>query len=74
VTAKWTTDSGSLLDLAEKHNVDIEFGCRAGNCGACVTAIIKGDVEYLSEPGEMPEAGSCLACVSTPKGDLEFDA
>ena len=74
VTAKWTADSGSLLDLAEKHNVDIEFGCRAGNCGACVTAIIKGDVEYLSEPGEMPEAGSCLACVSTPKGDLEFDA
>jgi uncharacterized protein len=74
ITATWKPESDSLLELAEANNVDIEFGCRAGNCGACVTAILKGEVEYLSEPGEMPEAGSCLSCVSIPKSDLEFDA
>ena len=62
-TAEWTSDSGSILDFAEEHDVDIEFGCRAGNCGTCITAVIEGDVDYLSEPGEKPETGSCLSWI-----------
>jgi hypothetical protein len=70
----WDPSIGSLLDFAEENGVDIDFGCRAGNCGTCITAIKSGDVDYLSEPGEKPEAGSCLACVSVPKGALVLDA
>jgi uncharacterized protein len=70
----WDPDIGSLLDFAEENDVDIDFGCRAGNCGTCITAIKSGDVDYISEPGEKPEAGSCLACVSVPKGPLVLDA
>jgi ferredoxin-NADP reductase len=73
-TVKWDPSIGSLLDFAEENGVEIDFGCRAGNCGTCITAIKSGDVEYLSEPGEKPESGSCLACVSVPKGPLVLDA
>jgi ferredoxin len=70
----WDPDVGSLLDLAEDNNIAIDSGCRAGNCGTCETAIKSGDVEYLSEPGELPDAGSCLACVAVPKGPITLDA
>ena len=73
-SAEWTSDSGSILDFAEEHDVDIEFGCRAGNCGTCITAVIEGEIDYLSEPGEKPEAGSCLSCVAIPKGNIVIDA
>lgn len=74
VAVAWDPSIGSLLDFAEENGVDIDFGCRAGNCGTCITAIKSGDVEYLSEPGEKPESGSCLACVSVPKGPMVLDA
>ena len=70
----WDASIGSLLDFAEENGVDIDFGCRAGNCGTCITAIKSGEVEYLSEPGEKPESGSCLTCVCVPKGGLVLDA
>ncbi len=73
-TVTWNSDIGSILDLAEEHGVTIDFGCRAGNCGTCITAVIEGEVDYLSEPGENPESGSCLSCVSIPKGNLVIDA
>ncbi len=73
-TIGWNTGLGSLLDLAEENNIDIDSGCRAGNCGTCITAIKSGEVDYLSEPGEKPEAGSCLACIAVPKGPIVLDA
>lgn len=70
----WNPETGSLLDFAEDHGVSIDYGCRAGNCGTCLTAIQSGEVEYLGTPGEMPEQGSCLVCLSIPKSDLKLDA
>jgi len=73
-SAPWDPNLGSILDFAEANGVNLDFGCRAGNCGTCITAIKAGEVTYLHEPGERPEAGSCLACISVPKGDLQLDA
>ena len=73
-SATWTPDVGSLLDLAEANDVAIDFGCRAGNCGTCLTALKEGDVSYLSEPGVPPEKGSCLSCIAVPKGKVVLDA
>ena len=70
----WDSSVGSLLDLASMNGVPIDSGCRAGNCGTCITAIRSGSVDYLREPGSAPEKGSCLACVCVPKGDLVLDA
>jgi len=73
-TVDWNPDVGAILDFAEENDVDIDFGCRAGNCGTCITAIKDGAVDYLNPPGAEPESGSCLACISVPKGDLTLDA
>ena len=73
-TLDWDPEIGSILDFAEENEVDIDFGCRAGNCGTCITAIKEGEADYLNEPGAEPEAGSCLACISVPKGNLSIDA
>jgi len=72
-TLSWIPDAGSLLDLAESNGIQLDFGCRAGNCGTCVTAIKEGEVSYMSEPGAEPEDGSCLACIAVPKGRLVVD-
>ncbi|HZV33680.1 MAG TPA: 2Fe-2S iron-sulfur cluster-binding protein [Verrucomicrobiae bacterium] len=72
--SKWYASSGSLLDFANAEGVKIDCGCRAGSCGSCLVAIKSGDVEYVSEPGEKPESGSCLTCICRPKGDLVLDA
>ncbi|RMG10708.1 MAG: FAD/NAD(P)-binding oxidoreductase [Planctomycetota bacterium] len=73
-TAVWTPESESLLDLAEQEGVDVDSGCRAGDCHSCKVAIKSGEVSYLKDPPEAPEAGSALLCVAVPKGDLVIDA
>ncbi len=73
-TVQWDPSADSLLDFAEDNGIVIESGCRAGNCGTCVTAIKSGEVTYVAEPGSTPEDGSCLTCVSVPKTPLTLDA
>ena len=70
----WDAKSASLLDFAEANGIPIDSGCRAGNCGTCLTAIKTGKVDLVGEPGSVPEAGSCLACISVPKENLTLDA
>lgn len=69
----WTAADGSLLECAEANGIAIDAGCRAGNCGTCLTAVRSGEVDYLNEPGERPESGSCLVCVGVPTSDLVLD-
>ena len=70
----WAFDSENLLDLALANGVQIESGCRAGNCGTCAVAIKSGKVTYLTEHGAELEAGTCLTCIAAPDGDLVLDA
>ena len=64
----------TLLELAEDNDVVIDSGCRAGNCGTCVTAVRSGEVDYASPPSAEPEAGSCLPCIARPTSNLVLDA
>ncbi len=73
-TIPWDPNNTSLLDFAEKNNIALDSGCRAGNCGTCLTAIKSGEVTYVGEPGTPPEEGSCLTCISIPKNNLTLDA
>jgi ferredoxin len=70
----WAASAGSLLDFAIEQGVKIDSGCRAGSCGSCLVAIKSGDVDYVTEPGEKPETGSCLTCICKPRGNLVLDA
>ena len=73
-TLEWSNEYDSLLEMAEENDIELESGCRAGNCGTCLLAIREGEVELQSDHDAAPEAGSCLACISTPKGNLVLDA
>jgi ferredoxin-NADP reductase/MOSC domain-containing protein YiiM len=74
VTALWTRCDAPLLELAEEHAVAIEFGCRAGSCGTCVTRVIAGAVRYLHAPNAPLAAGEALPCIAVPTEPLVLDA
>lgn len=73
-TVDWTPAVPTLLDLAERSEIAIESGCRAGHCGTCATVLKAGDIEYLDEPAALTETGSCLVCIAVPRSDVVLDA
>ena len=70
----WNPRAGSLLEFAESNGITIDSGCRSGNCGTCLTPIKSGEVTYITDPGLMLNAGSCLTCISIPRGHITLDA
>ena len=74
ITAPWTPQVESLLELAESHHIPVESGCRAGNCGTCAMPIKSGKVVYSTTPGAPPPAGVCLPCICVPDGPLVLQA
>lgn len=73
VEVEWSPEFDSILDAAEQAGVDVDSGCRAGNCGSCQIAILKGKTRFTKEPGCEPQEGCTLSCISIPEGDLEID-
>lgn len=70
----WDGQTANLLELAEANGIAMNFGCRAGNCGSCLTAVKSGEVTYVNEPGSKPDHGSCLTCICAPQTELVLDA
>lgn len=64
--ARWTPDSGSLLELAERRGLTPEFSCRGGSCGTCKTRLVSGQVHYPTPPAELPQDGGVLICCAVP--------
>jgi uncharacterized protein len=69
VECEWTGDEESILELGEENDLDLDFGCRMGNCTACQQPILSGEVEYPNGHTGEPEEGNALLCCSQPKGD-----
>ena len=67
VTATWTPDKGTLLDLAEDAGLAPAFSCRSGICGTCATRLKCGAVDYIEEPTGPHEDGEVLICCATPR-------
>ena len=74
VTAEWSRDKGSLLELAEAVGLAPVFGCRSGICGTCATRITSGAVEYVEEPLAPCGEGQVLLCCSVPAGASTSDS
>jgi len=70
----WDPQCESLLELAEENDIVIESGCRAGSCGTCETALLKGKVRYPDGQQVDCAPGHCLACIAQPDGPVELDA
>jgi ferredoxin-NADP reductase/phenylpropionate dioxygenase-like ring-hydroxylating dioxygenase large terminal subunit len=66
VTAEWSRDKGTLLELAEAVGLAPVFGCRSGICGTCATRITSGAVDYIEEPLAPRADGHVLLCCSVP--------
>ncbi|HBZ93280.1 MULTISPECIES: pyridoxamine 5'-phosphate oxidase family protein [unclassified Pseudomonas] len=64
--ARWSPDSGSLLELAESRGLTPEFSCRGGSCGTCKTRLVSGQVHYPNPPAELPQDGGVLICCAVP--------
>jgi ferredoxin-NADP reductase len=63
----------TLLDLAERNDVQIPYGCRQGICGTCATRVLSGTVQMDVEAGltaEQKDAGFVLPCVSRAEGTV----
>jgi ferredoxin-NADP reductase/MOSC domain-containing protein YiiM/ferredoxin len=69
----WTSDYGSLLELAEACDVPVRWSCRTGVCHTCETTLIAGEVKYSPDPVEPPADGSALICCSQPRDDVVLD-
>lgn len=76
VEVEWTDEEASILELAEANDLDLDYGCRMGNCTACQHRIVSGEVEYpMGHTGE-PDSDYALlcCCVPTGKNDVIIEA
>ncbi|MEM9367097.1 MAG: 2Fe-2S iron-sulfur cluster-binding protein [Planctomycetota bacterium] len=71
--ATWTPSRGTLLDLAEESDVEVEFACRTGSCGACVCRLKAGQVAYRETPEHEVHEGEVLMCVARPTSDVTIE-
>jgi CDP-4-dehydro-6-deoxyglucose reductase/ferredoxin-NAD(P)+ reductase (naphthalene dioxygenase ferredoxin-specific) len=69
-------EGDTILDAALDAGVGYPFGCQSGNCGACKSHLLKGEVSMagISEfalSDEEKARGLILACRAVPKTDAE---
>ncbi len=73
VSVPWDASMESILELAESHGLHPAFSCRSGICHTCMSRLREGEVEYTTEPADMPDPGSVLICCSRPKTAVVID-
>lgn len=67
----------TLLDLAESCDVELDYACRVGSCGACRARLLDGEVTAEDDGGLSPierEQGYVLTCVARPQTSCTLDA
>tara|TARA_R110002049_G_scaffold288534_2_gene471124 strand:+ start:13342 stop:15432 length:2091 start_codon:yes stop_codon:yes gene_type:complete len=67
----------TVLEAAERVDVDIDYSCRVGTCGMCVVKLLSGDVAMEIEDGLEPEDkenGMILACQAKAEQNVEIEA
>tara|TARA_B100000686_G_scaffold342408_1_gene421511 strand:- start:18966 stop:19982 length:1017 start_codon:yes stop_codon:yes gene_type:complete len=71
-------DAGNtILEVALENNIDFPHGCRSGNCGACKSKLISGNVEMspyseFALEDDDKDKGYILACRAVPWSDCEI--
>ncbi|MFP3366241.1 2Fe-2S iron-sulfur cluster binding domain-containing protein, partial [Pseudoalteromonas sp. SIMBA_148] len=54
---RWNKGDNTLLNVAESHGLEPEFGCRNGSCGSCAVKINAGAVVYRNNVSYPVEPG-----------------
>ncbi|MCR9210045.1 FAD-binding oxidoreductase [Rhodopirellula europaea] len=73
-SASFEAGMEGLLDVAESLDVDVDSGCRSGDCGACVRRLLSGEVKYAEPPECDVEEGEAVLCVAKPVTEVVVDA
>jgi ferredoxin-NADP reductase len=69
-----STTPRTILDEAERLGIQVESGCRAGNCGTCRCKKVSGVITDITT-GRESGAGEefIFPCVSIPRGAVEVE-
>lgn len=62
----------TILESLEEKNIEPQYHCRDGFCGACRCVLISGEVEYLTDPLAYFNDNEILICCSSPITDIEI--
>jgi len=63
---KWSASDGTLLQLAEQHNIKVKKSCCKGNCGVCVAYLLSGQVFYEEAVSFKVTGNEILLCSAYP--------
>jgi hypothetical protein len=74
MSASFEAGMDGLLDVAESLDVEIDSGCRSGDCGACVRRLLSGEVRYAEQPECDLEDDEVVLCVAKPVSEVVIDA
>ncbi len=67
----------TVLEAAERVDVEIDYSCRVGMCGVCTVKLLSGQVTMEADDGLEPEdreAGMILACQAKSADDITVEA
>lgn len=64
----------SILESLEKNDVEVEFQCRDGYCGACRCKLIRGEVKYIKDTIAFINEDEVLTCSATPLSDIQLSS
>ncbi|KLU06372.1 iron-sulfur binding protein [Rhodopirellula islandica] len=73
-SASFEAGMDGLLDVAESLDVEVDSGCRSGDCGACVCRLVSGQVKYDESPECDLEDDEVVLCVAKPVSEVVIDA
>nr|NIQ02145.1 2Fe-2S iron-sulfur cluster binding domain-containing protein [Nitrospinaceae bacterium]NIR56120.1 2Fe-2S iron-sulfur cluster binding domain-containing protein [Nitrospinaceae bacterium]NIS86568.1 2Fe-2S iron-sulfur cluster binding domain-containing protein [Nitrospinaceae bacterium]NIT83402.1 2Fe-2S iron-sulfur cluster binding domain-containing protein [Nitrospinaceae bacterium]NIU45612.1 2Fe-2S iron-sulfur cluster binding domain-containing protein [Nitrospinaceae bacterium] len=73
-TIPWDDSSESILEFAEANGINLEYGCRSGNCGTCSARLLSGEVVYEEDIKAETGEGEILTCSAIPVTDIVLDA
>ena len=65
--------NNSLLETIEQQQIEIQYHCREGYCGACRSKLICGKVEYTTDPLAFIDDDEILPCCCIPISDIEIE-
>jgi ferredoxin-NADP reductase len=73
ISFKWDPRFTSILDAAEACDIPVAWSCRMGVCHRCESALLDGNVQYLTQPLDLPSEGNILICCSIPASPITLD-
>ena len=60
----------NILNVLQDNNIDVDFGCSEGLCGACIVDVLEGEVDHrdsILTPEEQEQNEMMCVCVSRAK-------